>query len=109
MILLNSHLLFPHEADYAPSPEQLLSFFNYLRDMGMLSMQSAVRLRIPTDEDIYARNPSTGEKICIGNNITITVLGIHGNVLKLGIEAPRGVRVLRSELQPSNPALPDVA
>jgi len=78
MILLNSHLLFPHEADYAPSPEQLLSFFNYLRDMGMLSMQSAVRLRIPTDEDIYARNPSTGEKICIGKrlqDIPVSVLG----------------------------------
>jgi carbon storage regulator len=50
-----------------------------------------------------------GEKLCIGNNIGITVLGIHGNVVKLGIEAPRDVRVLRSELQRSIPAVRVVA
>ena len=47
-----------------------------------------------------------GEKVCIGDNITVTVLGVRGNVLKLGIDAPREVRVLRSELQPSNPPAP---
>ena len=47
-----------------------------------------------------------GEKVCIGDNIVVTVLGVRGNVIKLGIEAPRGVRVLRSELQPSKPPNP---
>jgi|GEM_PF-5205271 len=41
-----------------------------------------------------------GEKVCIGDDIIVTVLSVRGNVLKLGIEAPRGVRVLRPELQP---------
>ena len=49
-----------------------------------------------------------GEKICIGDNITLTVLNVRGKVLKLGIEAPRGTRVLRAELQPFNPPVPAV-
>ena len=56
---------------------------------------------------VLGRKP--GEKLCIGNNISVTVLGIHGNVVKLGIEAPRDVRVLRSELQRSIPAVRAVA
>jgi carbon storage regulator CsrA len=40
------------------------------------------------------------QKICIGNSITITVLRVRGNTVRLGIEAPDGVRVLRAELQP---------
>jgi carbon storage regulator len=47
-----------------------------------------------------------GETVCIGHNIRVTVLGLRGNVLKLGIDAPRGVRILRSELQPSGPLVP---
>ncbi len=39
-----------------------------------------------------------GEKIRIGDDITVTVLGVRGGVVKLGIEAPRDVRVLRDEL-----------
>jgi carbon storage regulator len=40
-----------------------------------------------------------GEQLQIGDDITITVLESHGRVLKLGIEAPRDVRVLRGELK----------
>jgi len=50
-----------------------------------------------------------GEKLYIANNIRITVLGIRGNVVKLGIEAPRGVHVLRAELQGSMPPVSTVA
>lgn len=39
-----------------------------------------------------------GEKIKIGDNITVTVLGVRGGVLKLGIDAPPHVRILRGEL-----------
>jgi carbon storage regulator CsrA len=38
------------------------------------------------------------EELVIGDQITITVLEIRGNVVKLGIEAPRDVRILRGEL-----------
>ena len=50
-----------------------------------------------------------GEKVYIADNIRITVLGIRGNKVKLGIEAPHGVHVLRAELRPSIPAVSTVA
>ena len=39
-----------------------------------------------------------GETIMIGDNITITVLGIRGNQTRLGIEAPKEVSVHREEI-----------
>lgn len=39
-----------------------------------------------------------GEKIMIGEDIVITVLKIEGNSVKIGIEAPRYVKILREEL-----------
>ena len=38
------------------------------------------------------------ETIHIGDNITVTVLSVHGGVVKLGINAPNSVRILRGEL-----------
>jgi carbon storage regulator len=39
-----------------------------------------------------------GESLTIGDEITITVVGINGNQVRLGITAPREVRVLRDEI-----------
>jgi carbon storage regulator len=39
-----------------------------------------------------------GEKICIGNGITLTVLSWKGNRVRLGIDAPPHVRIVREEL-----------
>lgn len=38
------------------------------------------------------------QSIQIGDQLTISVVRIKGNVVQLGIEAPREVQVLRSEL-----------
>ena len=38
------------------------------------------------------------ERIQIGNNITITILRVKGSTVRVGIEAPREVRVIRGEL-----------
>ena len=40
------------------------------------------------------------ESIRIGDAITVTVLRVKGNTVRLGIEAPREVRVVRGELAP---------
>ncbi|MBC8352330.1 MAG: carbon storage regulator [Planctomycetes bacterium] len=40
----------------------------------------------------------TQEQIHIGNNITISILKLKGNTVRIGIEAPRNIRVLRGEL-----------
>lgn len=39
------------------------------------------------------------ERIVIGDNIRITVVGIRGNHVRIGIEAPPEVTILRDELQ----------
>jgi carbon storage regulator len=39
------------------------------------------------------------ESIVIDGNITVTLLGIEGDKVKLGIAAPRSVAVFRKELQ----------
>ena len=40
------------------------------------------------------------EQIQIGDNITVSVLRIKGNSVRIGISAPRDVRVVRGELPP---------
>ena len=39
-----------------------------------------------------------GEKIIIGDNVTVSVLGVNGHQVRIGIEAPREVRVNREEI-----------
>ena len=38
------------------------------------------------------------EKIKIGNDITITLIDVHGDQVKIGVEAPKNVRVFRQEV-----------
>ena len=39
-----------------------------------------------------------GEKLIIGENVTVTVLGVKGNQIRIGIDAPRDVQVNREEI-----------
>ncbi len=39
-----------------------------------------------------------GETIVISDNIKVTVIGISGKQVKLGIEAPKGISVHREEV-----------
>jgi carbon storage regulator len=45
---------------------------------------------------VLSRKP--GEKIRIGDNITLTVVRLQGNQVRLAIDAPGEVRILRGEL-----------
>ncbi|WP_290654463.1 carbon storage regulator CsrA [Idiomarina sp.] len=45
---------------------------------------------------LLTRKP--GETINIGNNITVTVIGVKDNQVKLGINAPDDVKVYREEI-----------
>jgi carbon storage regulator CsrA len=40
-----------------------------------------------------------GERLVIGDDVTITVNRISGNRITLGIDAPREVRIVRGELE----------
>lgn len=39
-----------------------------------------------------------GEKLIIGENVTVTVLSIKGHQVRFGIDAPRDVRIHREEV-----------
>ncbi|MFN8195737.1 MAG: carbon storage regulator CsrA [Nocardioidaceae bacterium] len=39
-----------------------------------------------------------GEAIVVGDDVTITVLEVRGDVVRVGIDAPRSVAVHRAEL-----------
>ena len=39
-----------------------------------------------------------GEAICIGDQIKLTVQSISGNRVRVGIDAPKDVRIMRSEV-----------
>jgi carbon storage regulator len=39
-----------------------------------------------------------GESIIIGDNITITILGVKGNQVRVGVSAPKEVSVHREEI-----------
>jgi carbon storage regulator len=45
---------------------------------------------------ILTRKPN--ETLCIGNDIKVTVLGVKGNQVRIGVDAPRDVTVDREEV-----------
>ncbi len=54
---------------------------------------------------VLTRKP--GEKVVIGNEVTLTVVAVHGGRITLGIEAPARVHVVRGELldRPDEPTI----
>ncbi|MCR9105997.1 MAG: carbon storage regulator CsrA [Gammaproteobacteria bacterium] len=39
-----------------------------------------------------------GESLMVGDEITVTVLGVKGNQVRIGVDAPRDVAVHREEI-----------
>ena len=54
----------------------------FLRDLLMLTLSRKV-----------------GEKITIGTEIELTIVEVRGDKVRIGIDAPRELRVLRKELE----------
>ena len=47
------------------------------------------------------------ECICLGENIVVTVVAVSADKVRIGIRAPHGVRILRTELEKHpTPTLP---
>jgi carbon storage regulator len=46
------------------------------------------------------------ERIKVGDNIVVTVVRVAGDKVRLGIEAPADMLVLREELEPKSPPAP---
>ena len=43
------------------------------------------------------------ERIKLGDSIVVTVIRVGGDRVRLGIEAPPQIKVLREELEPASP------
>ena len=54
---------------------------------------------------VLSRKP--GEKICLGSDIVVTVLEIKGRQVRIGIDAPDRVNIVRAELPANDPIPPD--
>ncbi|PQO26086.1 hypothetical protein C5Y96_21795 [Blastopirellula marina] len=46
------------------------------------------------------------QQIQIGEGVTITILKVKGNTVRIGIEAPNDVKIVRAELEPEEEAAP---
>ena len=46
------------------------------------------------------------ERILIGDDIVVTVLEVHGDQVRLGIDAPREIKVFREEVLTRDQAAP---
>jgi len=53
---------------------------------------------------VLSRKPS--QSITIGSDIRITIVKVERNQVRIGIEAPRNVTILRDELIPSGTPVP---
>ncbi|MGB7347700.1 MAG: carbon storage regulator [Pirellulaceae bacterium] len=47
------------------------------------------------------------EEILIGDNVKVTLIRVRGNTVRIGIEAPKEVRIVRGELEPLEEAADD--
>ena len=49
-------------------------------------------------EDMLVLTRRTGETILIGDDIEITILAVDGSQVRVGVDAPEDVKILRGEL-----------
>lgn len=52
---------------------------------------------------VLSRKP--GERVLIGDEIAVTIVRIGPNNVRLGIDAPRDMNIVREELREKTPAL----
>jgi carbon storage regulator len=46
------------------------------------------------------------ESICLGDDIVLTIVALGNDRVRIGVQAPPGVRILRSELEVESATLP---
>jgi carbon storage regulator len=59
-----------------------------------------VKPKIEKEFEMLVLTRSSGETITIGNDIKLTVTRIKGRTVRIAVEAPAGMKILRGELIP---------
>jgi carbon storage regulator len=57
-----------------------------------------VRSHAGQEKNMLILTRRVGETVMIGNDVTVTVLGVKGNQVRVGVNAPRDVAVHREEI-----------
>jgi carbon storage regulator len=70
--------------------------------------QAEVEVQTRGRKALLVLSRNRGSNVSIGEDITVTVLSVEGNRVKLGINAPDDVTILRGELNDSYQAPPPV-
>ena len=66
----------------------LLTFWRYMMD----------NAGIQRDPTLLIFQGAVGETLMIGDEVTVTVLGVKGNQVRIGVNAPKEVSVHREEI-----------
>jgi carbon storage regulator len=75
---------------------------NFSCGMNFASLFSAQGL-LPGGNAMLVLSRKPGEKLVIGHEIIVTVLEVRGSQVKIGIEAPDNVKIIRAELKAAQP------
>ena len=51
------------------------------------------------DETVLILSRRESESICFGDDIVLTIVAVGKDKVRIGVQAPPGVRILRSELE----------
>jgi carbon storage regulator len=103
--LLSSLLILFRQIATCPNRRKSFSFHNIFRED---SGRSPRRRVVPVDRGDWDRRSGkemlvlsrkVGERILIGENISVTVVRIAGGAVRIGVEAPPELPVIREELK----------
>jgi carbon storage regulator len=61
-------------------------------------LQTVVPKRIRKEKGMLILTRRVGETLMVGDDVTVTVLGVKGNQVRIGVNAPKEVAVHREEI-----------